>query len=179
MRYEPMMSEAEAKRRLDWQNGVYKEHLKDRKRISIDIAGKRFVVSPNVFASVSWDYNLLAKTVLMEVKETDKVLDMGTGCGVQAILAASKSPDVIAVDVNPFAVRCARHNVKLNKLSSRVKVRESDLFEHARGRFDLIIFDPPFRWSKPRDIWERSSADEGYETVKGFFEEAPEHLNEE
>jgi release factor glutamine methyltransferase len=179
MRYEPMMSEAEAKRRLDWQNGVYKEHLKDRKRISIDIAGRRFVVSPNVFASVSWDYNLLAKTVLMEVKETDKVLDMGTGCGVQAILAASKSPDVIAVDVNPFAVRCARHNVKLNKLSSRVKVRESDLFEHARGRFDLIIFDPPFRWSKPRDIWERSSADEGYETMKGFFEEAPEHLNEE
>ena len=177
MTYEPMMSETEAKRRLEWQNRAYEEHRKDRKRKSFDILGRSFLVSPNVFVPVPWNCNLLAKTVLMEVRESDKVLDMSTGCGVQAILAASKSSNVIAVDVNPFAVRCARQNAKLNKVTSRVKVRESDLFENVKGRFDLIIFDPPFRWSKPRDIWERSSADEEYGTMNQFFKQAPERLN--
>ncbi len=115
----------------------------------------------------------------MEVRETDKVLDMGTGSGVQAIIAASKSSNVTAVGVNPFAVRCARRNVELNELSHRVEVKESDLFDDVEGEFDLIVFDPPFRWSKPRDVWERSTADEGYQTMKGFFEKAPEHLKDE
>ena len=177
MVHKPMMSEVEARRRLAWQNGVYEEHLKGKKRVSIDFHGRKIMVSRNVFVPVPWDYNLLAKTVLREVKEKDRVLDVGTGSGIQAILAASKSTNVTAVDVNPFAVKCAKLNIKLNRLSSRVKVKESDLFENVTGKFDLIIFDPPFRWSKPRDIWERSSADEDYGTLKKFFERVKEHLN--
>lgn len=123
------------------------------------------------------DYNLLSKTVLKEVKKADKVLDMGTGTGIQAILAASKSVDGIAVDVNPFAVKCAKLNVEKNNLSSSVNVFESDLFENVTGKFDVIIFDPPFRWSKPRDIWERSSADENYTTMNTFFSEVKNYLN--
>jgi release factor glutamine methyltransferase len=119
----------------------------------------------------------LAQSVLKEVKEKDKVLDMGTGNGIQAILAAAKSKNVTAVDVNPFAVECAKLNVESNKLSSRVKVLESDLFENVKGKFDIIIFDPLFRWSTPRDIWERSCADKDYNTIRGFFEKAGEHLN--
>jgi len=59
--------------------------------------------------------NILAETVLGEVKPGDKVLDMGTGSGIQAIFAASKSTNVTAVDINPLAVQCAKLNVKLNK----------------------------------------------------------------
>jgi release factor glutamine methyltransferase len=176
--YRPMMPDSEARRRLAWQERVYKEHVKNKKRILMDFHGIKIIVPTNVFASVPWDINLLAQTVVREVKEADKVLDMGTGSGVQAILAASKSKDVTAVDVNPFAVKCAEQNVKLNKLSSRVKVIESDLFEKVEGRFDLIIFDPPFRWSEPRDLWERSSADKDYSTLNNFFVGAMEHLNE-
>jgi release factor glutamine methyltransferase len=120
----------------------------------------------------------LARAVLREVRETDRVLDMGTGSGVQAILAASKSSNVIAVDVNPFAVECAKANVNLNKLSSRITVKESDLFENVKGKFDLIIFDPPFRWFEPRDIWERSCADKEYRTLGLFFENAEKYLND-
>ena len=111
------------------------------------------------------------------MKETDRVLDMGTGSGVQAILAASKSTSVTAVDVNPFAVKLAERNVKINKLCSQVKVFESDLFENVHGKFDLIVFDPPFRWSEPRDAWERSSADKDYASLQRFFEQAKEYLN--
>ncbi len=102
---------------------------------------------------------------------------MGTGTGIQGILAGSISTDVTAVDVNPFAVKCAKMNVETNQLSSRVKVIESDLFENIRGKFDVIIFDLPFRWSKPRDIWERSSADEDYTTMKTFFSQVKNYLN--
>ena len=178
MVHKPMMSEAEAEKRLAWQNGVYEGHLKCAKRISIDFNGIKIVVLRNVFGPAPLDSNLLAKTVLKEVKETDKILDMGTGSGIQAILAASKSVDIVAVDVNPFAVECAKLNVELNKLSSRIKVRKSDLFRNIKEKFDLIIFDPPFRWSKPRDLWERSCADEDYVTLQNFFEEAERHLTD-
>jgi release factor glutamine methyltransferase len=51
---------------------------------------------------------LLGECVLEEVRESDRVLDMGTGSGVNAILAASKGAEVVAVDINPDAVRAAR-----------------------------------------------------------------------
>ena len=48
-----------------------------------------------------------AAIVLDEVRDDDRVLDMGTGSGVNGIVAASRSRDVLAVDVNPAAVTCA------------------------------------------------------------------------
>jgi release factor glutamine methyltransferase len=42
-----------------------------------------------------------------KVQEAEAVLDLGTGCGILGILAAEKASAVVAVDVNPFAVRCA------------------------------------------------------------------------
>lgn len=123
-----MMPEAEATRRLAWQNKVYEEHLNSKKHITVNFGGRKIVVLRNVFVPVPWDYNLLVKTVLREVKETDKVLDMGTGSGIQAILAAAKSTDVTAVDVNPSAIKCAKMNIKLNKLCFQVKASKSDLF---------------------------------------------------
>jgi release factor glutamine methyltransferase len=153
-------------------------HLKCKEPVSMNFLGKTIEIPPNVFSPVPWEHNLLAKAVLREVRETDRVLDMGTGSGVQAILAASKSSNITAVDVNPFAVECAKANVNLNKLSSRITVKESDLFENVKGKFDLIIFDPPFRWFEPRDIWERSCADKEYRTLGLFFENAEKYLND-
>jgi len=179
MSYKPKMSEDEAKKRLDWQNRVYETHLKSKEPVSLDCLGRRIDVPQEVFSPPPWEHNLLAKAVLKEVKETDRVLDMGTGSGIIAIVAASKSSGVVAVDVNPFAVKCAKENVDRNGLSSRITVRESDLFENVEGRFDLIVFDPPFRWFEPRDVWERCCADKDYATMRLFFEEAENYLNDE
>ncbi len=176
MVHKPRMSASEAKRRLEWQNKAYQKHLESNERVTVDFDGFQLVVLPDVFAPEPWDYNILSKTVLKEVKETDKVLDMGTGTGVQALLAASKSSNVTAVDVNPFAVECAKLNSELNKMASRIKVKQSDLFENVTGKFDVIIFDPPFRWSKPRDDWEKSCADENYSIMNAFFEQSKNYL---
>jgi len=173
-----MMSETGKAKRIAHQNACYEEHLKQKKTI-IRFRGRKLVISKNVLIPATWKWNVLAQAVLKEVKENDRVLDMGTGSGIQAILAASKTNDVIAVDINPFAVKCAKMNVKLNKLSSKIKVMKSNLFDKIKGKFDLIIFDPPFRWTKPRDEWEMSCADEEYKTLRKFFRKVKRYLDKE
>jgi release factor glutamine methyltransferase len=171
-----MMSASEARKRIAWQNKVYGEHLARKGQLALDFHGRKIVVDQNVFAPVPYDFNLLAKAVLREVKDTDCVLDVGTGSGIQAILAASKAKRVLAVDVNPEAVRCATRNIEINGLTDRIEVTQSDLYEKINGRFSLIMFDPPFRWTAPRDLWERSTADEGYATLQRFLSESRTHL---
>ena len=59
---------------------------------------------------------------------------------------------MVAVDISPAAVRCARLNALLNGLEERVDVREGDLFAPlGRERFDLVLFNPPFLIGPPRD----------------------------
>jgi release factor glutamine methyltransferase len=82
----------------------------------------------------------------MRVSYDDAVLDMGTGCGILAIIAAQKAQKVVAVDLNPYAVRCTIWNVKSNKLSNKIDVRRGDLFKavHKNEKFNLIVFNPPY-----------------------------------
>jgi len=101
---------------------------------------------------------------------------MGTGSGVNAILAASKTASVVAVDVNPSAVEAARSNAKRNGVADRIDVRHSDVFSNVEGEFDLIVFDPPFRWFAPRDLLELASTDENYQAMTAFFRNARRHL---
>lgn len=104
---------------------------------------------------------------------------MGTGSGVNAILAATRSRDVVAVDINQEALRSARSNAAQNGVDARIRVIESDLFAHVDGPFDLIIFDPPFRWFRPRDALEAATSDEDYRTLTTFFSEVRKHLSGE
>jgi release factor glutamine methyltransferase len=80
------------------------------------------------------------------------VLDMGTGSGICAIFAARIARRVVAVDINPAAVRCTRVNAMLNDLETRIDVREGDLFGPVAGeRFDVVLFNPPFLLGVPID----------------------------
>lgn len=80
------------------------------------------------------------------------VLDMGTGSGVCALVAARLARRVLAVDVSSAAVRCARLNAALNAFEERVEVRHGDLFAPVVcERFDLVLFNPPFLLGAPKD----------------------------
>ena len=84
--------------------------------------------------------------------EVPRALDMGTGSGIGAVFAARRGYNVIAVDLNPEAVRCARINGLLNGLDERIEVRRGDLYEPLNGeRFDLVMFNPPFFRGSPSD----------------------------
>ncbi len=79
-------------------------------------------------------------------KPIDAALDLGTGCGLQALLAAAHSRRVVATDLNPRAVAAARFNANLNGLDARVEARQGDLFAAVGDAevFDSIVSNPPF-----------------------------------
>ena len=71
-------------------------------------------------------------------------LDLGTGCGVQALLAARFSERVVATDLNERALAVAAVNAQLNGIGN-VELRRGDLFAPVRGEtFDRIVANPPF-----------------------------------
>jgi len=72
-------------------------------------------------------------------------LDLGTGCGVQALHLATHSDRVVATDVNRRALWVTRFNAALNGVADKVDVRDGSFFEPvAAERFDLIATNPPF-----------------------------------
>lgn len=86
-----------------------------------------------------------------------EVLDMGTGSGVCAVFAARHARRVVAVDINASAVRCARINALLNRAEGVVDARHGDLFDPVAGeRFDLILFNPPFKTGEARSDRDRA-----------------------
>jgi release factor glutamine methyltransferase len=174
--YKPMMPEEQARRIRRWHDAIFEDPERNQ-NVTVNYLGLELTVPHQVHPPAPMS-QLLGRSILDEVRETDRVLDMGTGSGVNAILAASKSFDVVAVDNNPFAVECAKGNAARNALSDRIKVLESDLFTKVEGTFDLIIFDPPFRWFAPRDIREAATSDENYRTLTAFFRDVRRYLTD-
>jgi release factor glutamine methyltransferase len=173
--YKPTFSDEYARKLRQWQDNVYQES-KGRRTQHAEFLGLRLNIPPTVHP-INPMSDLLGGSVLKEVKKKDKVLDMGTGSGVNALLAASITNSVLAVDINPEAIKAAIQNAKVNGVDSRISFRTSDVFSQVKETFDLIIFDPPFRWFRPRDIYEVSTTDEGYKASTAFFAEADNHLN--
>ena len=175
MTHEPMMSAERATRIRAWQDAVFESQQARTEETTVEYLGLTLTIPPQV-QPITGSSDLLGRAVAEEVRETDRVLDMGTGSGVNAILAASKSIDVVAVDVNPYAVEAARKNAAVNGVADRIDVLEGDLFVPVDGTFDLIVFDPPFRWFAPRDLREGNTTDENYGTLTAFFSEVPRYL---
>lgn len=118
------------------------------------------------------------------IKKNDTVLDVGTGCGILAILAAKRAERVIAVDISPHAVRCAKRNAIINKMAERIDIREGDLFQpvNEQERFSLIVFNAPYLPSTPAEG--RSWLDKawvggptGRQLIDRFIAEAPRYLS--
>ncbi|MDB6157407.1 MAG: methylase [Gammaproteobacteria bacterium] len=123
------------------------------------IQGAHFIVLPSVFnPKVPRTGEFLASCLDSRlVSAGAEVLDMGTGSGVCAVFAARHARRVVAVDINPAAVRCATLNALMNHLEHRIEVRHGDLFAPVETeRFDLILFNPPFVRGTPQDDRDRA-----------------------
>ena len=118
------------------------------------VDGMPFIVTPSVFnPKIPRSGAFLASEADSRLIGRDaEVLDMGTGSGVGAVSAARCAKRVVAVDINPAAVRCARINAALNHVEDKISVRQGDLFDPVlTERFDLVLFNPPFLRGTPRD----------------------------
>ena len=103
---------------------------------------------------------------------------MGTGCGIQAILAARHSGRVVATDVNARALAFAAFNARLNGVEN-VEFREGSFFEPVRGsRFGLVTCNPPYVISPESAFLFRDSGLEGDTVSRDVVRQAPESLEE-
>ncbi|MDH2412579.1 methyltransferase [Nocardioides sp. CER19] len=85
----------------------------------------------------------LAQLTIRE--HASRSLDLGTGCGVQALHLATHSGHVVATDVNQRALWITGFNAALNEVGHKVEVREGSFFDPVQGEtFDLIATNPPF-----------------------------------
>ncbi len=103
-------------------------------------------------------------------------LDLCTGSGIQALLAAEHAKRVVAVDINERAARCTRFNAQLSGVTN-LEVLVGDLFEPVqRKRFDLITANPPFVPSPLNTLGFRDGGRSGEDIQKRIVAGLPDHL---
>ena len=102
-----------------------------------------FDVWENVYEPAE-DSFLFAENLIVE--KGTHVLDVGTGCGILGVLAAEKAAAVLAVDLNPYAIRCAKENSALNNVGNKMAFIQADLLTAfgENAQFDLILFNAPY-----------------------------------
>ena len=153
------------------------EYLRSAKKIRF--AGRVFYIFDYVYEPAE-DTFLIAK----HLKVDGFVLDVGTGCGILSVLAASKAKHVVAVDINPYAARCAKINAEVNGVSDKIDILIGDLFNpiHENLTFDTILFNAPYlpdekrKESKSLIEYAWSGGKDGREVIDRFIQQAPKYL---
>ena len=108
-----------------------------------------------------------------------RALDLGTGCGVQALHLTAHAGHVVATDVNRRALWLARLNADLNGVGDGIELREGSFYEPVRGEeFDLVVSNPPFVISPATDerLVYRDSGLPGDRAVQHVVQGAARHL---
>lgn len=127
-------------------------------------------------------------------EDTRRVLDLCTGNGSLAVLAAMAWPDVTvdAVDISPDALAVARINVNKHGLGDRIRLIESDGWAKVTERYDLILCNPPYvsragMEALPAEYRAEpvisldgglGGGDDGMDFVRHLLDHALDHMNE-
>jgi release factor glutamine methyltransferase len=139
---------------------------------------KIFYTSPEVFNPYFFVFSSIFFAKHLVVPQNSMVLDLGTGSGILAIFAADRARKVIATDINPYAIRNARINSKLNKLSDKIIVRKGSLFRPIKEKFDTILFNPPYFPLKPKTYKEAALfCGPNYLLLRKFLANSKKYLN--
>jgi SAM-dependent methyltransferase len=157
--------------------GVIGAHEWRTKGIEIPEAGGRIHPHFGVFAPIRREYvDLVAAAPLPAACAASSVaFDIGTGTGVLAAVLARRGIErVVATDVDPRALACARENVRQLGLTERIDVAQANLFPE--GRAALVICNPPWVPARPSSAIENGIYDPESRMLRGFLAGLPEHL---
>jgi methylase of polypeptide subunit release factors len=137
--------------------------------------GEDNVTAPDYVGGVNNATRTLATLTIRE--PVNRALDLGTGCGAQALLTSRHAATVVASDVSPRAVEIAGLNARLNGIE--LELREGSWFEPVGDeRFDLIVSNPPFVISPDSSFVFRDAGLEGDAVSRNVVRAAAAHLND-
>ena len=157
--------------------GLVGAHEWRSRGIDIPAAGGRIHPHYGVFAPVRREYvDLVAQAPLpAALRATDVAFDIGTGTGVlAAVLAARGIGRVLATDMDPRALACARENVERLGLRDRVEIVAADLFRE--GRAALAVCNPPWVPARPSSPLEHGIYDPDSRMLRGYLAGLAAHL---
>ena len=154
--------------------GVISAHQWHEKGVDVPALGERIHPDYGVFAPVRSEYvDLVAEAPLPS--ETPVAFDLGTGTGVLAAVLGRRGARVVATDINPRAVVCARANINRLGLAERVTVEEADLWPS--GRADVVVCNPPWIPARPTSALELGVYDQDSDMLHRFIDGLREHLD--
>ena len=122
-------------------------------------------------------------------EHTQRVLDLCTGNGSLAVLAALTYPDVTVVgaDLSSDALAVARINVERHALTERITLLQSDGLSNVPGLFDLIVCNPPYvcaasMQALPAEFLAEpdlalAGGEDGMDFIRQLFRDAPSRMN--
>lgn len=162
--------------------GVISAHEWRKKGVEIPALGKapnnRIHPHYGVFSPVRGEYVDLVANAPLPASLGAKFVafDIGTGTGVlSAVLAMRDEVDqVVATDLDPRALECARENIYRLRLPNPVKVMQADLYPE--GLASVIVCNPPWLPARPGSPLEGAVYDENSRMLLGFLKGLPSHL---
>ena len=163
--------------------GVISAYEWHRNGIEVAALGARIYPAYSVFAPTRDEYiDLVANAPWPQGVDRPVVWDIGTGTGVlAAVLAQRGAREVVATDVNPRAVQCARENADRLGFADRVHVMQADLWpagDQLGGsrRADVVVCNPPWIPGRPTSALERGIYDPKSDMLHRFLRELPDYL---
>jgi SAM-dependent methyltransferase len=153
--------------------GLVGAHEWRKKGVDVRATGGKIHPYYGVFSPVRGEYvDLVANQPLPSMS---LAFDVGTGTGVLAAVLARRGVErVMATDVDPRALDCARENIQRLGLSRQVSVIEANLFPE--GRAPLIVCNPPWLPARPSSAIEHAIYDPDSRMLRGFLDGLSTHL---
>lgn len=130
--------------------------------------------------SPSDDTFLMLSAINPRIGQT--VLEMGTGTGIIALNCAKAGCRTTAADISRRSLNCARNNAKINGLT--IEFIQSDLFSNITGKYDMIIFNPPYLSGEDAEVLaiddrrQLIGGERGHEISVKFMEQAVQYLSD-
>lgn len=145
------------------------------KGVPIESLGLSIFPHYGVFAPTRHEYvQLLLDAPLPVIHNV--AFDIGTGTGLLAVILAQRGVrQVIATDLNPRALACARENFERLELST-VQLQQADLYPTEAPLANLIVCNPPWLPAKPTSPLEYAVYDANSSMLRGFLQGAKQHL---
>ncbi|MEN9626378.1 MAG: hypothetical protein RL557_706 [archaeon] len=133
--------------------------------------GMEFIVYPRVFFPLPHSSSLKGITKKdIAIYNGKRVLDVGCGTGLWSVIAAlSGAQEVTAVDNNSDAINNTYENCRKYKLTDKIKIVESDLFNNVSGTYDVIIGYLPIVPRAVDAVWQYAVFDPDFLIHQRFF----------